>query len=99
MGEERISDCQFVSSYGSLLRAKFTRILLGEIQQVAICIRSTWPLRRPEIVVVIVEVSWLWLLVVDILLLLGNIALVVVCHMKLTVLEWLSSLITYILPY
>ena len=91
----------FLSSYDSLLRAKFTRILLGEIQQVAICIRSTWPLRRPEIVVVIVEVSWLWLwlLVVDILLLLVNIALVVVCHMKLTVLGWLSSLITYILPY
>ena len=81
----------------SLLGAKFTRILLGEIQQVAICIRSTWPLRRPEIVVVIVEVSWLWLLVVDILLLLMNIALAVVCHMKLTVLGWLSSLITYIL--
>ena len=73
----------------------------GEIQQVAICIRSALPLRRPKIVVVIVEVSWLWLwlLVVDILLLLVNIALVVVCHMKLTVLGWLSSLITYILPY
>ena len=37
--------------------------------------------------------------VVDILLLLMKVALVVVCHMKLTVLEWLSSLITYILPY
>ena len=41
----------------------------------------------------------MWLLVVDILLLLVNVALAVVCHMKLTVLEWLSSLITYILPY
>ena len=37
--------------------------------------------------------------VFDILLLLMKVALVVVCHMNLTVLEWLSSLITYILLY
>ena len=91
VGEERISEIvSLISGYGSLKEEVHENICWGE---------SAGRYLYSQYVAITQAGDCCWLLVVDILLLLVNIALAVVCHMKLTVLEWLSSLITYILPY